>query len=789
MRWKPFAAAAGVAAAVAALLAGCPSSEAPVHVHGRLRATLLHTSDMHSRIFPYDVLVSQSDASLGLGAEGAIVNVGGAARISHILGRERARADRVAHIDGGDCFQGAPVFNFFSGEAEMRAVAQMGADAMVIANHEFDRGGLNVATQIQKWATFPVLAANYKLESLDTAGTAGLARVLSPYTVVDMDGLKVLVLGMGNLSSITSVFDQPNKLGITPLNTADVTQFYVDLMRPMVDLVVLVTHLGLESDQRMIEQTEGIDVVLGGHNHIVLQPPKTVEDCACVDEKGQHFIEVPSSAPVDPDGPVDPTLVPGDPCRRGRAYVRRSCTPRPVVLAHSGAFAKYVGRLDLVVSDRAGDFASYASTNGFEVLDHAYQLFPVTDAVPEDPAVAALLEPYALGLQSMIDLELLVGYAPDGSKRSAPSGGDSPLGNLVATAAWLRQGVQTDFALTNSTGIRTDMVPGPVTVEQMFNIFPFDNSITKMQLSGVEVRQLFDFVARRSASRGCTSQAQIAGARLAVRCQGCATSCQADGDCPTGSACVSGSCSPAPACASEIYVGSTDRKCASNADCNVCRADVGRCATTGEVCKADADCPSLLVACDTTNVDADGLGRCGKPIDPIGSYELATSNYLAAGGSGYRVLQRNTTQFDTKIQQRDALIDYVRQGKPCGYDPALTSTGGLRACTLDAECGTDGAYVCACAGGVTEDATSGACTTMASGCPGAKGRCVLSTCRAEVAAFHRRHCAETPDAKSAADCVAHRASCSVAGEECKYLSCVDRRIGNFSDGRILMEGH
>lgn len=46
----------------------------------------------------------------------------------------------------------------------------------------------------------------------------------------------------------------------------------------------------------------------------------------------------------------------------------------------------------------------------------------------------------------------------------------------------------------------------------MFNVFPFDNSIATMNLAGREVRELFDFVARRSAGRGCNSQAQIAGA-------------------------------------------------------------------------------------------------------------------------------------------------------------------------------------------------------------------------------------------------------------------------------------
>ncbi|MBX7197681.1 MAG: 5'-nucleotidase C-terminal domain-containing protein, partial [Sandaracinaceae bacterium] len=462
---------------------GCTTSEPPPGIKGQVHLTLIHTSDIHSRLFPYNLQIGQVDSGLGLGASGSIANVGGVARISHIIGRERARAERVLHLDGGDCFQGAPIFNFYSGEAEVRALSAMGTDAMIVANHEFDRGALNLGLQLQNWADYPVLAANYLLEDPSQPGASPLGSIIQPFTVFNLQGLKVGVIGMGNLSSITSIFEAPNRLGITPLNTREVAQFYVDLLRPTVDVIVFVTHLGLEVDEDMISNTTGIDVVLGGHNHIVLQPPKTVRDCSAhFDEaKQQYYIELASAE--DSAGNAGETT----------SKVRRYCTPRDVVLEHSGAFAKYVGRLDLVLSNEPDDFKDdpshpYDSLNGFEVLTHEYKLFPVTEKEPDDPIVKQTLEPYGQGLDSLANLELLVGYALDGSKRNSTTGGDSPLGNMIATAAWLRLGIQTDFALTNTTGIRADLVPGPVTVEQMFNIFPFDNSITKMQLSGVEVQ-------------------------------------------------------------------------------------------------------------------------------------------------------------------------------------------------------------------------------------------------------------------------------------------------------------
>src|SRR5689334_9812823 len=74
--------------------------------------TLLHTADWHSRLFPYDFTVGQVDENLGLVQENG--PFGGAARMSYLIQRERARSARVLHLDSGDVFQGAPIFNYFS---------------------------------------------------------------------------------------------------------------------------------------------------------------------------------------------------------------------------------------------------------------------------------------------------------------------------------------------------------------------------------------------------------------------------------------------------------------------------------------------------------------------------------------------------------------------------------------------------------------------------------------------------------------------------------------------------
>jgi 5'-nucleotidase len=480
----------------------------------------------------------------------------------------------VLHIDTGDPFQGAPIFNMFLGEAEFRVLSEMGCDAMVIGNHEFDAGATNLAEQLDSWSNFRPLAANYLFRNPEVAGANALASLVQPYVIFNVEGLRVGVIGLGDVTSLHSILETGNSAGITPLEPVETAQHYIDLVSPMVDVVVLATHLGLSLDEEVIRGTTGADVVLGGHLHIVLHPPKVMMDCQTQEIR-------------DATG----------------------CTPRPVVLDHVGAFNKYVGRLDLVLEQEAGN------PDNWEVISHSQVLFPVDATVPEEPVVADIIREYSEEMERQINVGQVIGYAPNLVRRFGSSGGDSALGNLVATSMWIRRGIETDFALTNTTGIRADLPAGVVTIEDIFNVFPFDNTITTMFLTGKEVQELFDYVAHRTTIRGCQSQAQIAGSRVTLVCG--VFVCDEEVGAQEG-------------CASEIRIGSP---------------------LAGETWD---DVPL---------------------IEPDGVYELATNNYIAGGGSGYHMLRRNTTQTDSGIPQRDTAIDFIRAGEPCVEPVACTTAG------------------------------------------------------------------------------------------------------------------
>ena len=112
--------------------AGCTvQQEQPNLVGQDIRLTFIHTSDIHSRLFPYHFIPNTFDRADGL----QVSPYGGIARIATIAKRIRASTNRSLWLDSGDCFQGAPVFNLFKGEAEIRALSLAGMDAAAVGNH------------------------------------------------------------------------------------------------------------------------------------------------------------------------------------------------------------------------------------------------------------------------------------------------------------------------------------------------------------------------------------------------------------------------------------------------------------------------------------------------------------------------------------------------------------------------------------------------------------------------------------------------------------------------------
>src|SRR5690349_14577121 len=108
---RGWVAVAAAAAAIAALGGCIVQQDQPDLVGQDIRLTIIHTSDIHSRLFPYDFVPNTFDQGYGLLPDGG--PFGGIARIAAVAKQIRRSANRSLWLDSGDCFEGAPVFNLF----------------------------------------------------------------------------------------------------------------------------------------------------------------------------------------------------------------------------------------------------------------------------------------------------------------------------------------------------------------------------------------------------------------------------------------------------------------------------------------------------------------------------------------------------------------------------------------------------------------------------------------------------------------------------------------------------
>ena len=232
--------------------------------------TILHTSDTHSRIDP--IPSSAADSAAGLG---------GIVRRATFLKQYRAVHPDLLLFDSGDFSQGTPYYTFFQGEVEVRLMNYMGYTAITIGNHEYDFGLENMA-RIFRMAEFPVVCAN-----CDFTGTP-LEGVVKPYTVVERQGIRIGIFGLSpRLAGLVPTDKYGDVRYLDPIAT---TREVVKTLREQerCEVVICLSHLGINikglSDEELVAATEGVDLLLGGHTHTVMEEPQNYLNAA-----GQHM--------------------------------------------------------------------------------------------------------------------------------------------------------------------------------------------------------------------------------------------------------------------------------------------------------------------------------------------------------------------------------------------------------------------------------------------------------------------------------------------------------------------
>ncbi len=221
--------------------------------------TILHTNDVHSHIDPFPE------------THGTFPGLGGVARRAGVIESVRRENPNTLLLDAGDIFQGTPYFNFYGGELEFRLMSKMGYHAATLGNHDFDNGLPGLLAQLPH-ANFSFVSANYDFKNTLLDG------FVKPYEVYELDGVRIGVFGLGielqglvlpELYGETVCLD-PYELALDTAKTLRETEGC--------QLVICLSHLGYRyqepqraSDIRLAGQTEGIDLIIGGHTHTFME--------------------------------------------------------------------------------------------------------------------------------------------------------------------------------------------------------------------------------------------------------------------------------------------------------------------------------------------------------------------------------------------------------------------------------------------------------------------------------------------------------------------------------------
>ncbi len=443
LKWARLAA---VFALVAALLA--PTGASATHnTDGPVSLRFLTYSDWHGQLDPRFVF--------------PVGNFGGAAELSTYFQMEEADNPNTLIFTAGDDFGATPpLSNFFDEEPAVRAQRIMGLDAGTFGNHNFDRGIDHLQRMIDIANNGSEPGDRYRYLSANLDNIEDNLTKVKPFDIFNVAGIKIAVIGVTNPEAPTLVF--PGSFGTIEVTDpiAAANEARAQAAQRGAEVFVLLAHMGITGEDEsgnptgpiidLAEGVDGFDLIVGDHTDV-------------------EFSDVINGALVVEN------------LSRGVTYAR----------------------VDMEVMPGSG------RKSPAQVLSKSVEFIPaVSDAVTPDPEVLALLDPLRVELD--VILGQVIGQSTVFIPRADECGQDagrtceSLVGNVVTDAMRDRYG--TDFAITNSGGLRadltcpevdvaTDFCPPPdggdheITAGSVLTVLPFGNSVVTLNVTGVELKE------------------------------------------------------------------------------------------------------------------------------------------------------------------------------------------------------------------------------------------------------------------------------------------------------------
>ena len=421
--------------------------------------TILDISDFHGQLPP---LSASTDSFEDEGALNPSAAVGGAAFLAtwFDLYREMAPHGAILVTAGDAVGATPPISAFFGDEPTIRAMNLMGFDADGLGNHNFDVSAEYLATTLIPLAEYPSVSSNLILASMvspDATPTSGGPAPWMPSVTFQFEGVELGLIGFSNtdIPNLT----RPGALGpytvVEPIGTINTEA--ARLRDAGVAAIVVMGHSGATGGDLteptgplvdIADGVEGVDAVIGDHTDVQV---------AATRSNGVLVVENRS---------------------KGVMFTR----------------------LRLVVDSESGEVV-------YKTADFHR---PWTIGVEPDPEIQALIDELNAELEPI--LGTVIGTAtlpiPRADACATENGRtcESLVGNVITDA--LRLTYETDFALTNSGGIRADLTcpaeenpedfcpadadPNTISRGQVLSVLPFGNEVVTLDLTGAQLKEMLE---------------------------------------------------------------------------------------------------------------------------------------------------------------------------------------------------------------------------------------------------------------------------------------------------------
>lgn len=454
----------------------------------------VHTGDLHSTLL-------EDTATVQIGGEDESIQYGGFARVAGTINELKRDNPCTLVVDSGDMFFGSVYFTKYKADSLKDIVPHMNYDVMTFGNHEFDLGYDDLLEYLK------YVKKNFVSTNLDFTKST-MNDYVKPYSIITLDecpsynqdgieemttSIKIGVVGALLNSDVRTVMFDNNVEKLDEVKElAKVSKMLKETEK--VDLVIFLSHMGIDKDLDNIKHLPDVDIIFGGHTHTTLTERVTYKNL-------EHNTKDPyyDSLLVTSKGPY--------PLAISKNLTQADGDEAYTLLSHTGAYGEHIGFVSVyyntetqkINADRTlkesltnvyPENAPILYDHNEATVEYSHPLF-VEGYLPTDDDVEKEINRLQQDLDTFLDNKVaktendLIGGKKECSK------GETGMGDLVADT--YRFSVpQAQLAFTNSGGIRGGIDKSDITEREIYEGIPFNNQVVSFEIEGKYIRNVFE---------------------------------------------------------------------------------------------------------------------------------------------------------------------------------------------------------------------------------------------------------------------------------------------------------